>query len=155
MRHVAGIDQTIRATLFKEPVLIAGDGARAFVAEADVALYQPAAHIAKYRQKKKATTPSAVLFSTPKTVLLQHGRLRRVMPPWTERSPPLTHGVLALTLGVRRPSVTDALHILEGNLLIKAECSRILVRNREGLEKLAGVANSVPEAEYPRLFGPN
>ena len=44
----------------------------------------------------------------------------------------LTHEFLALMLCVRRPSVTDALHVLEGNLLIRAERSRIIIRNRKG-----------------------
>ena len=66
---------------------------------------------------------------------------------------PLTHEILALMLGVRRPSVTDALHILEGSLFIKAKRGRIIVRNRRGLEELAGAAYGAPEAEYHLLFG--
>jgi CRP-like cAMP-binding protein len=66
---------------------------------------------------------------------------------------PLTHEFLALMLGVRRPSVTDALHLLEGKRLIKAERARIIVRDRDGLENLAGAAYGIPEREYQRLFG--
>jgi CRP-like cAMP-binding protein len=65
----------------------------------------------------------------------------------------LTHEFLALMLGVRRPSVTDALHVLEGSLLIRADRGRITVRNRRGLEELAGGSYGTPEAEYRRLFG--
>lgn len=79
-------------------------------------------------------------------LLMCHDRLSSSLP--------LTHEFLALMLGVRRPTVTDALHVLEGSLLIKAERGRILVRNRRGLEELAGGAYGVPEAEYRRLFGP-
>jgi CRP-like cAMP-binding protein len=64
----------------------------------------------------------------------------------------LTHDFLALMLGVRRPSVTDALHVLEGERLIKADRARIQVRDRLGLEQFAGEAYGVPEAEYRRLF---
>jgi CRP-like cAMP-binding protein len=64
----------------------------------------------------------------------------------------LTHDFLALMLGVRRPSVTDALHVLEGERLIKADRARIQVRDRSGLEQFAGEAYGVPEAEYRRLF---
>jgi len=46
---------------------------------------------------------------------------------------PLTHDFLGLMLGVRRPSVTDALHQLEGERLIKAERGLITVRNRDNL----------------------
>lgn len=77
-------------------------------------------------------------------LLMCHDRLNNPLP--------LTHEFLALMLGVRRPSVTDALHILEGGLLIKADRGRIMVRNRQGLEELAGGSYGVPEAEYRRLF---
>jgi CRP-like cAMP-binding protein len=65
---------------------------------------------------------------------------------------PLTHDFLALMLGVRRSSVTDALHIIEGERLIKAERMRILVLDRRGLKRMAGQSYGVPEAEYDRLI---
>ena len=65
---------------------------------------------------------------------------------------PLTHEFLGLMLGVRRPSVTDALHVVEGKQLIRAERGMITVRDRSGLEQLAGKAYGLPEAEYNRLF---
>jgi CRP-like cAMP-binding protein len=43
----------------------------------------------------------------------------------------LTHDFLALMLGVRRPSVTDALHALEGEQMIKAARGQITIRSRE------------------------
>lgn len=77
-------------------------------------------------------------------LLMCHDRLGDTLP--------LTHELLALMLGVRRPSVTDALHVLEGNLLIKADRGRIKVRDRQGLEELAGGSYGASEAEYRRLF---
>ena len=65
---------------------------------------------------------------------------------------PLTHDFLALMLGVRRPSVTDALHTLEGKLLIRSERSLVTIRNRAGLTELAGSSYGLPEAEYRRLI---
>jgi CRP-like cAMP-binding protein len=65
----------------------------------------------------------------------------------------LTHDFLALMLGVRRPSVTIALHSLEGLGFIKATRGLILVRKREALEEFAGASYGVPEAEYERLIG--
>ncbi len=65
---------------------------------------------------------------------------------------PLTHDFLALMLGVRRPSVTDALHALEGKLLIRSERSLVTIRNRAGLEDLAGSSYGLPESEYRRLI---
>jgi hypothetical protein len=58
-------------------------------------------------------------------------------------------------LGVRRPSITDALHQLEGELLIRAERGLITVRNREGLLAYAGDAYGKSEREYRRLICPS
>jgi CRP-like cAMP-binding protein len=66
----------------------------------------------------------------------------------------LTHEFLALMLGIQRPTVTLALHSLEGMGLIKATRGLVTVRNRQGLEAFAGNAYGVPEAEYERLIGP-
>lgn len=66
----------------------------------------------------------------------------------------LTHEFLAYMLGVRRSSVTDATHILEGEHLIKASRGLIEIRDRAGLEKRAGGCYGVPEREYERLIGP-
>ena len=66
----------------------------------------------------------------------------------------LTHEFISIMLGVRRPSVTTALHVLEGNGFIRAERGAITVINRVALEEFAGDAYGVPEAEYVRLIGP-
>ena len=66
---------------------------------------------------------------------------------------PLTHDFLALMLGVRRPSVTIALHSLEGLGFIKATRGLITLRKRDELEEFAGTGYGVPEAEYERLIG--
>lgn len=65
----------------------------------------------------------------------------------------LTHEFISLMLAVRRPSVTTALHILEGQKLIRAERGRISVRDRVALERFAGDAYGKPEQEYRRLIG--
>lgn len=67
---------------------------------------------------------------------------------------PLTHDYLALMLAVRRPSVTTALHALEGGGYIRSTRGNIRVLDRTGLEEFAGAAYGVPEAEYERLIGP-
>ncbi|SER80330.1 Crp/Fnr family transcriptional regulator [Rhizobium sp. NFR03] len=66
---------------------------------------------------------------------------------------PLTHDFLALMLGVRRPSVTTALHILEGENLIRSSRGTVTVRDRTGLERLAGGSYGFAEAEYKRVIG--
>ena len=65
----------------------------------------------------------------------------------------LTHEFLSIMLSVRRPSVTNALHVLEGNGYIKAERGYVTIRDRAGLEEFAGDAYGQPEAEYRRLIG--
>ncbi len=67
---------------------------------------------------------------------------------------PLTHDFLSIMLAVRRPSVTTALHTLEGNRFIRAERGIITVIDRKRLEEFAGDAYGRPEAEYERLIGP-
>jgi CRP-like cAMP-binding protein len=66
---------------------------------------------------------------------------------------PLTHEFLALMLAIRRPSVTTALHIIEGIGLIRNTRGCIVVRDRAGLEAFAADAYGVPEAEYERVIG--
>jgi len=66
---------------------------------------------------------------------------------------PLTHEFLSLMLGVRRPGVTDALNALRKQGLISYKRGKIIVRDRKGLERTAGEAYGVPEAEYRRLIG--
>jgi hypothetical protein len=64
----------------------------------------------------------------------------------------VTHGFLARMLGVRRPGVTIATHVLEGDHLISARRGHIRVIDRPGLEALAGTSYGLPEAEHQRLI---
>ncbi len=66
----------------------------------------------------------------------------------------LTHDFLSIMLAVRRPSVTTALHVLEGNRFLRAERGVITVTNRQALEEFAHDTYGPPEAEYARLIGP-
>ena len=66
---------------------------------------------------------------------------------------PLTHEFLALMLGVRRSGVTEALIDLRRRKLIDANRGEVVVRNRKGLERLAGNFYGLPEQEYRRLIG--
>ncbi len=65
---------------------------------------------------------------------------------------PLTHDFLSAMLGVRRPGVTIATHVLEGTGAIRARRGRIVVRDREKLVELAGDSYRVAEREYERLM---
>ena len=64
----------------------------------------------------------------------------------------LTHEFLSTMLGVRRPSVTDAMQVLEGTGAIHAKRGHILVRDREKLMEIAGDAYRVAEDEYERIM---
>src|SRR3954453_14630160 len=66
---------------------------------------------------------------------------------------PLVHEFLSLMLGVRRPSVTEALHLLEGVAIVKVGRGHVEVLNREKLEEIAGACYGVPEREYRLLIG--
>ena len=65
---------------------------------------------------------------------------------------PLTHDFLALMLGVRRAGVTNAIHVLEGEHLIKAERKLVTIRDRTALEQMAGGCYGIAEAEYRRVL---
>ncbi len=64
----------------------------------------------------------------------------------------LTHEFLSLMLAVRRPGVTEAIHLLEGAAIIRARRAHITILDRERLEETAGDSYGVPEAEYQRLI---
>jgi CRP-like cAMP-binding protein len=70
-----------------------------------------------------------------------------------EETMPLTHEFLALMLGVRRPGVTETLQALREQELISYGRGLITVEDRKGMERKAGGAYGVPEAEYRRLIG--
>ncbi len=64
----------------------------------------------------------------------------------------LTHDFLATMLGVRRPGVTTATHVLEGAGMIRADRGRITVLDRAKLEELADDSYGMAETEYERLI---
>jgi CRP-like cAMP-binding protein len=66
---------------------------------------------------------------------------------------PLTHEFLALMLGVRRAGVTEALQSLTRQKLIENGRNKVVVRDRKGIERMAGGSYGTPEMEYRRLIG--
>jgi CRP-like cAMP-binding protein len=78
-------------------------------------------------------------------LLMAHDRI-------CDESLPLTHEFLSLMLGVRRAGVTEALHSLESQKLIYTGTRKVTVRNRKGLERVAGTSYGMPEAEFRRLI---
>lgn len=66
----------------------------------------------------------------------------------------LTHEFLSIMLAVQRPSVTTALHVIEGYGFIKTRRGHIAIKDRDALVDFADGMYGVPEAEYRRLIGP-
>ena len=64
----------------------------------------------------------------------------------------MTHEEFGVMLGVRRSSITDALHRLEGQGAIRGLRGRIVVRDRTYLESLVVDTYGFAEAEYRRLL---
>lgn len=64
----------------------------------------------------------------------------------------VTHKFLAIMLGVRRAGITEAIHRLEGERLLRARRSSLAILDRERLERFAGSAYGLPEAEFRRLI---
>jgi CRP-like cAMP-binding protein len=79
-------------------------------------------------------------------LLMAHDRMERPELP-------LTHELLSIMLGVRRPGVTDALHRLEGYRTIRARRGVITILNRDRLLEIADASYGLPEIEYRRLLG--
>lgn len=136
-------------------VRFAGDGLRidagAFLALLDLSpelsglmhRYAYLAHV------QIALTAAAIGFASveervARWLLMYHDRLE---------SPelPVTHDVLAAMVGVRRASVTEALHKLEGMRAIRSNRALIRVRNPCLLKEIARSTYGVGEAEYERL----
>ncbi|WP_315760794.1 Crp/Fnr family transcriptional regulator [Sphingomonas sp. Y38-1Y] len=84
-------------------------------------------------------------------------RLSRWLLLWHDRVDDaelhLTHDLLAGLLAVRRATVTDALHILEGERLITSTRGRIIIRSRSLLEAHAGIAYGVADRTWSGISG--
>ena len=66
----------------------------------------------------------------------------------------LTHDFMGMMIAAERSTVTVTLHILEGAGMIRSKRGRVIIRDRDLLEDLAGDSYGVAEAEYRRLIGP-
>jgi CRP-like cAMP-binding protein len=66
---------------------------------------------------------------------------------------PFTHEFLSMMLGVRRPSVTDVLQSLQEKGFISAQRGKIVVLDREGLERTSCECYRVVREEFERILG--
>jgi CRP-like cAMP-binding protein len=66
---------------------------------------------------------------------------------------PITHDLLSVMLGVRRPGVTTALQYLEDRNAVVTDRGKITVQDRTFLERVAGPFYGPAEAAHTRLTG--
>ncbi|MDS7594040.1 Crp/Fnr family transcriptional regulator [Agrobacterium tumefaciens] len=65
---------------------------------------------------------------------------------------PITHEFLSTVLGVRRPGVTNELHVLEGIHAIRASRGNVRIIDRNLLDQVAAMTYGSAEREYERLI---
>jgi CRP-like cAMP-binding protein len=65
----------------------------------------------------------------------------------------ITHEFLAMMLHARRPGITVAIHVLEGERLVGSTRGVLQIKDRSGLIKFADGSYGRTEAEYVRLIG--
>ncbi len=68
---------------------------------------------------------------------------------------PLTHELLAIMLGVRRPGITVVLQSLQARGFVEYSRGKIEVRNRQGLEAASCECYRVVKMHHDRLLGPD
>lgn len=111
------------------------------------------AHFLRYVQVMLAQVTQTALANSHLTVEKRLARWLLMMHDRVGRDEfDLTHEFLAAMLGVRRPGVTVALHMLEGRHLIRSTRSHICIRDRAGLEQFVASGYGIPEEHYRRLF---
>jgi CRP-like cAMP-binding protein len=150
---VLGIDQTP----YEHFMQIAGHGWRIAVQDLEQAMGQNSSlhrQLLRYAQASHVQVSETAFTNANSDV---EARLARWLLMCHDRVEdddiPLTHEFIAMMLGVRRPGVTLALHVLEGMQVIQAKRGLITVLDREKLEELADEAYGLSEAEYMRLMG--
>jgi CRP-like cAMP-binding protein len=67
---------------------------------------------------------------------------------------PLTHQVLGQLLGIRRPSVTECLAVLEGNGGLRNTRGHIEINDPEALQAQSCACYRIIKRDYARLLGP-
>jgi CRP-like cAMP-binding protein len=154
MPILLGADQSPLQTIIQVP----GEGYRMDVSALLRALEQSHslhAHLLKFCQAMVAQTAFTTLANVTHPVEVRLARWLLMVHDRTDGDEVnLTHEYMAVMLAVRRPSVTTALHVLEGNGFIKATRGVVSIRDRKGLEEFSDGSYGRPEAEYNRLVGP-
>jgi CRP-like cAMP-binding protein len=69
-----------------------------------------------------------------------------------EDAVPVTHELLSISLGVRRPGITDCLNSLEQAGIVRGDRGAVIIRDRAALEKRACECYRIITAEFQRLL---
>jgi CRP-like cAMP-binding protein len=150
---VLGIDQTP----YEHFMQIAGHGWRIAVQDLEQAMAQSSSlhrQLLRFAQASHVQASETAFANANSDVEARLARWLLMCHDRVEGSDiPLTHEFIAMMLGVRRPGVTVALHVLEGMQIIRSKRGVITVLDREKLEELADEAYGLSEAEYTRLMG--
>lgn len=101
--------------------------------------------IAQMSLTVSASVRASVQVRLARKLLMYHDRVER-------EDLPLTHENMSVMLGVRRASVTHAIHGLEGQGWIKAQRGLVTIRNRQGLESYCGPFYGVAERRYDEIM---
>ena len=153
MPILLGADRSPLKTIIQVP----GEGYRMDVSALRDAIEQSRplhAYLLKFCQAMAAQTAFTTLANVTHPVEVRLARWLLMVHDRTDGDDVnLTHEYMAVMLAVRRPSVTTALHILEGNHFIKATRGIVTMRDRGGLEDFSDGSYGRPEAEYNRLIG--
>jgi CRP-like cAMP-binding protein len=149
---VLGIDRTP----YEHFMQIPGHGWRITVRDLEQAMAQSSSlhrHLLRYVQASHVQASETAFANANSDIEARLARWLLMCHDRVESNDiPLTHEFIAMMLGVRRPGVTVALHVLEGMHVIRAKRGLITVLDREKLEELADEAYGLSEAEYTRLM---
>jgi CRP-like cAMP-binding protein len=136
------------------------DGATALAIPADVLMTQHARSPALRQLMSHYLLHSMLQLSfsiVSRSNQMMEARLARWLLMCHDRMPadeiPVTHEFLATMISAQRSGVTVTLHLLEGEGLIRANRGRITIRDRAGLELLAGTTYGRAEATYSEFIG--
>jgi CRP-like cAMP-binding protein len=146
----------VDTTPFEYFVQMAGRGLRMLAADLERVIEErPSTHriLLRFAQVMNVQTSGTAFANAEHTV---ETRLARWLLMCHDRvdgdDVTITHEFMSMMLGVRRAGVTTAIHILEGNGLIRAKRGVITILDRDRLEELADNAYGLAEAEYARLI---
>lgn len=150
---VLGVDRVSQQTL----VQVAGDGYRMEVAALRQALAASPELLAKLLLYIQTMITQASFTALSNANQLIEERLARWLLMCHDRVDGddigITHEFLSIMLAVQRPSVTSALHVIEGNGFIRSTRGNIKILDREALVEFSDSSYGVPEAEYRLLIG--